>query len=184
MQCVSRCREGELTQGWNSFQLVVWTEFLVILRCLFLSNTKTLRLLIFQTPCCDNLYRCRFCHDEEQNHTLRRDDVKEIECSECGLRQEVQQSCPRCGTVFGKVTPPSPPPAPPMGVYSFFFPSNRFLGKIREFQTSFLLEDQLKAAFIFWCFGDIAFMISWIRGQDKLLRISYWGNIGISWKNI
>jgi len=56
----------------------------------------------FVTPCCDNLYRCRFCHDEEQDHTLKRDDVKEIECSNCGLRQPVQQSCPQCGTVFGK----------------------------------------------------------------------------------
>jgi len=57
----------------------------------------------FVTPCCgDKLYRCRFCHDEEQNHTLRREDVVEIECSVCGLRQPVQQNCSSCGTLFGK----------------------------------------------------------------------------------
>jgi len=57
----------------------------------------------FVTPCCgDRLYRCRFCHDEEQNHTLRRDDVVQIECSVCGHRQPVQQNCSNCGTLFGK----------------------------------------------------------------------------------
>lgn len=57
----------------------------------------------FVTPCCGGkLYRCRFCHDDQENHTLRRDDVTEIECSVCGLRQPVQQSCDGCGTVFGK----------------------------------------------------------------------------------
>ena len=71
--------------------------------------TLTLRISemtprLFQTPCCESLYRCRFCHDEEQDHTLRRDDVTEIECSQCGLRQPVQQSCQRCHTVFGAVT--------------------------------------------------------------------------------
>merc|ERR1711892_258752 len=39
----------------------------------------------FVTPCCDGLYRCRFCHDEEQSHTLRRDDVTMVECSQCGV---------------------------------------------------------------------------------------------------
>ena len=42
---------------------------------------------VLQTPCCDGLYRCRFCHDEEQDHTLRRDDVRTVECSTCGHRQ-------------------------------------------------------------------------------------------------
>ena len=70
--------------------------------------TLTLRISemtprLFQTPCCESLYRCRFCHDEEQDHTLRRDDVTEIVCSQCGLRQPVQQQCSNCKTVFGKV---------------------------------------------------------------------------------
>jgi len=56
----------------------------------------------FVTPCCDGLYRCRFCHDEEQNHTLRRDDVTQVECSECGHRQGVRETCEECGLKFGK----------------------------------------------------------------------------------
>jgi len=56
----------------------------------------------FVTPCCDGLYRCRFCHDEEQDHTLRRDDVTQVECSACGERQGVVESCRKCGLRFGK----------------------------------------------------------------------------------
>jgi len=56
----------------------------------------------FVTPCCNGLYRCRFCHDEEQNHTLRRDDVSLVECSQCGTRQEVRDSCSTCGLKFGQ----------------------------------------------------------------------------------
>jgi len=56
----------------------------------------------FVTPCCDGLYRCRFCHDEEQDHTLRRDDVTQVECSQCGERQSVQANCQKCGLQFGQ----------------------------------------------------------------------------------
>lgn len=54
------------------------------------------------TPCCDGLYRCRFCHDEEQEHTLRRDDVTRVECSQCNHRQDVREFCDNCGLKFGK----------------------------------------------------------------------------------
>ena len=60
-------------------------------------------LLPVQTPCCDGLYRCRFCPDEEQQHTLRRDDVTRVECSECHERQEVREKCMKCGLQFGQV---------------------------------------------------------------------------------
>jgi len=56
----------------------------------------------FVTPCCDGLYRCRFCHDEEQDHTLRRDDVTQVECSRCNHRQEVRETCRKCGLKFGE----------------------------------------------------------------------------------
>jgi len=56
----------------------------------------------FVTPCCNGLYRCRFCHDEEENHTLRRDDVSMVECSQCEMRQEVRENCSNCGLKFGQ----------------------------------------------------------------------------------
>jgi len=54
------------------------------------------------TPCCDGLYRCRFCHDEEQGHTLRREDVTRIECSQCGQQQDVREYCLQCNLKFGQ----------------------------------------------------------------------------------
>lgn len=56
----------------------------------------------FVTPCCDSLYRCRFCHDDEQKHTLKRDDVRIVECSSCGERQDVTEKCRKCNIQFGK----------------------------------------------------------------------------------
>ena len=38
-------------------------------------------IYIFQTPCCDTAYDCRFCHnDAVTNHILDRQKVMEIEC--------------------------------------------------------------------------------------------------------
>jgi len=56
----------------------------------------------FVTPCCNGVYRCRFCHDEEQKHPLKREDVTMVECSQCGERQGVTASCSNCGLQFGK----------------------------------------------------------------------------------
>jgi len=56
----------------------------------------------FVTPCCDGVYRCRFCHDEEQNHTLKREDVTVVECCQCGERQDVVEFCRKCNLQFGK----------------------------------------------------------------------------------
>lgn len=56
----------------------------------------------FVTPCCNGVYRCRFCHDEDQNHTLKREDVTMVECSQCGERQGVTEYCRKCNLKFGK----------------------------------------------------------------------------------
>jgi len=56
----------------------------------------------FVTPCCGGVYRCRFCHDEEQRHTLKREDVTTVECSQCGERQGVTEFCKKCKLKFGK----------------------------------------------------------------------------------
>lgn len=52
-------------------------------------------------PCCDNVYVCRLCHDEEQTHKLDRQTVTEIVCMECGTRQEISNSCISCKVQFG-----------------------------------------------------------------------------------
>jgi len=56
----------------------------------------------FVTPCCNGVYRCRFCHDEEQDHALKREDVTVVECCKCGERQGVTEFCQKCNLKFGK----------------------------------------------------------------------------------
>eukprot|EP00092_Neocalanus_flemingeri_P029884 GFUD01032449.1.p1 GENE.GFUD01032449.1~~GFUD01032449.1.p1 ORF type:complete len:336 (+),score=92.06 GFUD01032449.1:164-1171(+) len=56
------------------------------------------------SPCCDQPYNCRFCHDEDStNHTLDRRSVKEVVCLVCSARQALSNLCSSqdCGTVFG-----------------------------------------------------------------------------------
>jgi len=78
--------------------------------------TRKCRLV---APCCGKIYSCRFCHDDDQTeelskvsnktldsldtyHTLDRKKVEEVECCQCGLRQEVRETCRQCATVFGE----------------------------------------------------------------------------------
>eukprot|EP00095_Tigriopus_kingsejongensis_P002538 snap_masked-scaffold344_size201325-processed-gene-1.2 protein:Tk02538 transcript:snap_masked-scaffold344_size201325-processed-gene-1.2-mRNA-1 annotation:"hypothetical protein DAPPUDRAFT_190026" len=56
----------------------------------------------FYTPCCQKTYRCRFCHDQREQHVLQREDVQELVCSTCATRQDVRKDCNSCGVIFGK----------------------------------------------------------------------------------
>ncbi|KAH0822297.1 hypothetical protein GEV33_000494 [Tenebrio molitor] len=56
------------------------------------------------TPCCDKVYICRCCHDENEEHTVNRRAVTELICACCGLRQPVRATCVICQTRFGKYT--------------------------------------------------------------------------------
>jgi RING finger/CHY zinc finger protein 1 len=62
------------------------------------------------SPCCDTIYTCRLCHDEEkyygifdpkEKHKLDRFNIKEIICSECNEKQLVSEKCTNCGIFFG-----------------------------------------------------------------------------------
>jgi uncharacterized CHY-type Zn-finger protein len=63
------------------------------------------------TPCCDKVYICRCCHDENEDHTVNRRAVTELICACCGLRQPVRATCLICQTRFGKVSGPGDLPA-------------------------------------------------------------------------
>jgi len=55
-------------------------------------------------PCCQKTYNCRFCHDEsEENHTMDRKAVEQVECLGCCLLQPLASQCKDevCGLVFG-----------------------------------------------------------------------------------
>uniref|UniRef100_A0A1B6EGW8 RING finger and CHY zinc finger domain-containing protein 1 n=1 Tax=Clastoptera arizonana TaxID=38151 RepID=A0A1B6EGW8_9HEMI len=58
----------------------------------------------FVTPCCNKIYTCRFCHDENETHTLNRKEVSELICTKCLKRQKVQLQCEDCSTRFGNYT--------------------------------------------------------------------------------
>lgn len=57
-----------------------------------------------QTPCCNKVYTCRFCHDEQEAHTVNRKEVTELICVLCDTRQPVQATCQNCHCQFGKYT--------------------------------------------------------------------------------
>ncbi|XP_026465410.1 RING finger and CHY zinc finger domain-containing protein 1-like [Ctenocephalides felis] len=58
----------------------------------------------FVTPCCNKLYMCRYCHDENEAHYFHRKTVTELMCTECDTRQKVQAECEKCGVRFGRYT--------------------------------------------------------------------------------
>ncbi|XP_046999021.1 RING finger and CHY zinc finger domain-containing protein 1 isoform X2 [Schistocerca americana] len=58
----------------------------------------------FVTPCCNKIYTCRFCHDENESHAVNRKDVTELVCTNCETRQKVQAECENCHLRFGKYT--------------------------------------------------------------------------------
>lgn len=57
----------------------------------------------FQTPCCGKFYKCRYCHDENEDHHFDRKTLTELICTKCDTRQKVQAECENCGVRFGKV---------------------------------------------------------------------------------
>nr|CAD7456763.1 unnamed protein product [Timema tahoe] len=59
---------------------------------------------ITNTPCCNKIYFCRFCHDENESHPVNRKDVTELVCTNCDTRQKVQAECEHCNLRFGKYT--------------------------------------------------------------------------------
>lgn len=62
------------------------------------------------SPCCDTVYTCRLCHDDEQfypvfdpkqKHKLDRFKVQEVVCINCNEKQPVSNNCNKCGITFG-----------------------------------------------------------------------------------
>lgn len=65
-----------------------------------------LRLCSLEAPCCQKVYSCRICHDEEWEadykkcHQLKRQEVTHIICTICQHRQTVSNNCELCGIQF------------------------------------------------------------------------------------
>lgn len=81
-------------------------QFLIISNmCFSIIRLRNLFYFVFQTPCCNKFYMCRYCHDENEQHYFNRKTVTELICTECDTRQKVQAECEKCGVRFGKVKP-------------------------------------------------------------------------------
>lgn len=66
-------------------------------------NLSSIYYLSFQTPCCGKFYKCRYCHDENEDHHFDRKTLTELICTKCDTRQKVQAECENCNVRFGKV---------------------------------------------------------------------------------
>jgi len=55
------------------------------------------------SPCCNNIYYCRLCHDDihEFDHKINRFAIKTVICTECNFKQNVSQYCSNCKICFG-----------------------------------------------------------------------------------
>lgn len=63
------------------------------------------------SPCCNEIFSCRFCHDEikyelgavdnKLKHKINRYDIKEVVCNNCNKRQVIKQYCEYCNACFG-----------------------------------------------------------------------------------
>ena len=59
------------------------------------------RRCAFLAPCCMKIYKCRFCHNDKEDHELVRTSVTVIICIQCEEKQDVGTHCVNCGIRFG-----------------------------------------------------------------------------------
>ncbi|KAI8336927.1 zinc-ribbon-domain-containing protein [Blakeslea trispora] len=55
-----------------------------------------------QANCCQKLVSCRFCHDDAEEHTIVRQDTKQMLCMYCLQLQPAAQSCSECGQTMAR----------------------------------------------------------------------------------
>jgi len=48
------------------------------------------------TPCCNKLYDCRICHDENEDHIVDRFSISKMKCTSCNKIQDVAKKCIYC----------------------------------------------------------------------------------------
>lgn len=53
-------------------------------------------------PCCDKLFHCRLCHDEQSDHEINRFEIKKVQCKKCYYLQDVKQFCEICNNCMGE----------------------------------------------------------------------------------
>ena len=51
-------------------------------------------------PKCNNIYGCRFCHDENEDHQLDRFKIQKVQCKKCLIIQDKSNQCVHCDVKF------------------------------------------------------------------------------------
>lgn len=54
------------------------------------------------SPCCQKIYNCRLCHNENESHEINRKQISTIICSLCNIQQPVSNLCINCNIQFCK----------------------------------------------------------------------------------
>ena len=54
------------------------------------------------SKCCNKVYQCRFCHDENEDHHINRFITEKIICKKCQTEQNISNNCSNCNIDFGK----------------------------------------------------------------------------------
>ena len=54
-----------------------------------------------RAACCNRLYTCRVCHDENEDHQINRYATESMVCMHCAKEQPCGRECSGCGEVLG-----------------------------------------------------------------------------------
>jgi RING finger and CHY zinc finger domain-containing protein 1 len=54
------------------------------------------------SKCCNKVYQCRFCHDDNEDHKINRFSTEKIICKKCNIEQGISNKCINCNIEFGK----------------------------------------------------------------------------------
>ncbi|AYV83594.1 MAG: RING finger and CHY zinc finger domain-containing protein 1 isoform X1 [Hyperionvirus sp.] len=52
--------------------------------------------------CCGGIHPCKRCHDEENDHTIKKENIEEIICQNCFEQQAIAPICSKCHLIFAK----------------------------------------------------------------------------------
>ena len=58
--------------------------------------------------CCNKYYNCYYCHNEENNHIVKKSDIKNIKCTSCNEIQDIikidktTNKCSKCNIRFSE----------------------------------------------------------------------------------
>ena len=52
--------------------------------------------------CCNRIYDCYLCHDENNDHTVKRSQLTDIICKKCRTKNGIVEECKNCHEKFGK----------------------------------------------------------------------------------